>query len=191
MYLAPLNYDRFFKKVFSDISIAKRFLEDFFDFNLNFLHQNKLIFAMQQNIVKNDKSRRYLNWFEFAEKTRNRANKREDFDIFMKDDVFAEIVRRLDKSDLAPEDMQYIEDYERIAEQFKLHERSIHKEAYVEGRSEGWAAGLEEGKAEGKAEGIIEMIINMHKEGFSNVQIAKVSGKSEQEVAKIVGSHKN
>ncbi|MBU0765470.1 MAG: Rpn family recombination-promoting nuclease/putative transposase, partial [Bacteroidetes bacterium] len=31
MYLAPLNYDRYFKKVFSDIDIAKRFLEDFFD----------------------------------------------------------------------------------------------------------------------------------------------------------------
>ncbi len=31
MYLAPLNYDRFFKKVFSDKEIARRFLEDFFD----------------------------------------------------------------------------------------------------------------------------------------------------------------
>lgn len=31
MYLAPLNYDRFFKKVFSETRIAQRFLEDFFD----------------------------------------------------------------------------------------------------------------------------------------------------------------
>lgn len=31
MYLAPLNYDRYFKKVFSELSIAKRFLEDFLD----------------------------------------------------------------------------------------------------------------------------------------------------------------
>ena len=30
-YLAPLNYDRFFKQVFSDIKIAKCFLEDFLD----------------------------------------------------------------------------------------------------------------------------------------------------------------
>ena len=29
MYLAPLNYDRFFKKVFSDTTIAKCFLEAF------------------------------------------------------------------------------------------------------------------------------------------------------------------
>jgi hypothetical protein len=31
MYLAPLNVDRFFKKVFSDVNIAKHFLEDFLD----------------------------------------------------------------------------------------------------------------------------------------------------------------
>ncbi|MBI4647350.1 MAG: hypothetical protein HY738_12385 [Bacteroidia bacterium] len=31
MYLAPLNYDRYFKKVFGNEKIAKRFLEDFFD----------------------------------------------------------------------------------------------------------------------------------------------------------------
>ena len=31
MYLAPLNYDLFFKKVFSHLHIAKAFLEDFLD----------------------------------------------------------------------------------------------------------------------------------------------------------------
>jgi hypothetical protein len=31
MYLAPLNYDRYFKKIFSEPRFAKRFLEDFFD----------------------------------------------------------------------------------------------------------------------------------------------------------------
>ncbi len=33
-YLAPLNYDLFFKKVFSDIKIAKRFIEDFLDIEI-------------------------------------------------------------------------------------------------------------------------------------------------------------
>ncbi len=31
MYAAPLNFDRFFKKVFSNVNIAKKFLEDFLD----------------------------------------------------------------------------------------------------------------------------------------------------------------
>ncbi|MDZ7877195.1 MAG: hypothetical protein U5L45_05970 [Saprospiraceae bacterium] len=30
-YLAPLNFDRFFKKVFSDLDTAKEFLQDFLD----------------------------------------------------------------------------------------------------------------------------------------------------------------
>jgi hypothetical protein len=39
MYLAPLNYDRFFKKVFSDEKIAKRFLEDFLDIGIEELEK--------------------------------------------------------------------------------------------------------------------------------------------------------
>ncbi len=34
MYLAPLNYDRYFKKVFSNLDIAKNFLEDFLDIQI-------------------------------------------------------------------------------------------------------------------------------------------------------------
>ncbi len=33
--MAPLNYDRFFKKVFSDLEIAKSFLEDFLDIKID------------------------------------------------------------------------------------------------------------------------------------------------------------
>jgi len=35
MYLAPLNYDRFFKKVFSHEKIAKQFLEDFLEVSIS------------------------------------------------------------------------------------------------------------------------------------------------------------
>ncbi len=42
-----------------------------------------------------------------------------------------------------------------------------------------------------KEEGKIEMILEMDKEGFTIPQIAKVSKKSEKEVAQIIDSHKN
>ena len=42
-----------------------------------------------------------------------------------------------------------------------------------------------------KEEGKIEMILEMDKEGFTAPQIAKVSKKSEKEVAQIIDSHKN
>lgn len=41
MYLAPLNYDRFFKKVFSDLNIAQSFLEDFLDIKIESIEQIK------------------------------------------------------------------------------------------------------------------------------------------------------
>ena len=41
MYLAPLNYDRFFHKVFSDIKISRRFIEDFLNKELESIEQLK------------------------------------------------------------------------------------------------------------------------------------------------------
>ena len=37
MYLAPINYDRFFERVFRDIKIAKQFLEDLLNINIDTL----------------------------------------------------------------------------------------------------------------------------------------------------------
>ena len=41
MYLAPLNYDRFFKKVFSDLIIAKAFLEAFLGIKIESIERIK------------------------------------------------------------------------------------------------------------------------------------------------------
>ncbi len=49
MYLAPLNYDRFFKKVFSNLDIARRFLEDFLDIKIE-----KLEFLPDKHSITND-----------------------------------------------------------------------------------------------------------------------------------------
>lgn len=46
LYLAPLNYDRYFKKVFGDLHIAKRFLEDFLGItiqSIEFLPTKKVV----------------------------------------------------------------------------------------------------------------------------------------------------
>ncbi len=37
--MAPLNYDRYFKKVFSNERIAKCFLEDFLEVNISSLEK--------------------------------------------------------------------------------------------------------------------------------------------------------
>jgi hypothetical protein len=42
MYRAPLNYDRFFKKVFGNKKIAQRFLEDFLDIVMELRKRHKV-----------------------------------------------------------------------------------------------------------------------------------------------------
>ena len=49
----------------------------------------------------------------------------------------------------------------------------------------------EKARAEGMEEGKVEMIIGMYEEGLSVPQIAKVSKKTEEEVAQIIENFKN
>ena len=51
MYLAPLNYDRFFRKIFSDEKISRRFLEDFLEVRID-----EFEFLKERNLVTNDAS---------------------------------------------------------------------------------------------------------------------------------------
>lgn len=74
-----------------------------------------------------------------------------------------------------------------IKEQDERGEKELAAERAKEaGRQAGIQEGREEGIQEGKEAGKYEMIMAMHQEGFSNAQIAKVSGKSEQEIAQII-----
>ena len=51
MFIAPLNYDRFFKKVFSDLTIAQKFLEDVFCLEIQ-----EITRLPEKNRVTNDAS---------------------------------------------------------------------------------------------------------------------------------------
>ncbi len=56
MYMAPLNYDRFFKKIFSDTEIAKSFLEDFLDVEIETIEKlgNRHAITNKSKIVEFD-----------------------------------------------------------------------------------------------------------------------------------------
>lgn len=49
MFLAPLNYDRYFNKIFSDERIAKRFLEDFLETNITKIEMLKGKYRVTNN----------------------------------------------------------------------------------------------------------------------------------------------
>ena len=77
--------------------------------------ENKLIYAFQKNIAKNPKHAKYFEWFEFAERCLNKNNQSADFEKYRKDEVFLEMMRRLQADKATPDDFQIIELYEQIA----------------------------------------------------------------------------
>ena len=97
--------------------------------NLSFLQKNRLIWAFQKNIVKNEKFSKYKPWFELAEKTRNKLNSKTDFLQFEQDKIFSEIIRRICKDVLTDDDIKYIENRENFWDGVRRYEEGIRNEA--------------------------------------------------------------
>ncbi|HLP48537.1 MAG TPA: hypothetical protein VK469_21535 [Candidatus Kapabacteria bacterium] len=140
--------------------------------DLGFLRKNRLVFALQQNIVKNKKLEKYVRWFEFAEKTRRVDNKKEDFREYEEDEIFLEMMRRLSREGLKEDDFVYIEKEKEFWEGVERFEQGIYKEAF--------SIGIKEGKKEGKKEGITEGILTvaraLKENGFDIAVIMKTTG---------------
>ena len=77
---------------------------------LDFFSKNRIIYAFQKNIVKNKKNSTYFKWFDFASKSRNLNNVEEDFSQFKEDKIMAEVINRLRKDKLPPEEFKYVSD---------------------------------------------------------------------------------
>ncbi|MGE5339988.1 MAG: hypothetical protein ACM3SY_00775, partial [Candidatus Omnitrophota bacterium] len=116
-------------------------------------------FLLQGNIVKNKPHTRYERWFTFAERTRNDKNNEQDFEEYKSDRIFSEIIRRLNRNALKPDDIVYIENEKKFWEEVTQLEQSIYEEGIEEGREEGREIGREEGIEIGKEEGIEEGIL--------------------------------
>ena len=105
---------------------------------LNFLSENKLIFIFQKNIVKNlkkgkknnIKNKRYAKWFEFAFKTKNKKNRKTDFNDFKTDKTFIDIMHLLLKDRLTQEEIKYItkEEELKLADELKEVLKDVREE---------------------------------------------------------------
>lgn len=147
--------------------------------NLDFLPKNRLIFAFQKNIVRNTQAATYDRWFTFAEKTRNRDNSKEDFQEFQEDEIFAEIIRRLNKDALTEEDLHYIEQERRDWEEFTRLERGIRESGY------------KEGFGDGRQDAYCIIVIRMHKLGKSIAEIVENTGLDEQEIQRSIQTYED
>ena len=136
---------------------------------LDFLLKNRLVFMLQKNIVKNKTDTKYRKWFEFAQKTKNPDNKEEDFQEYMDDEIFREIIRKINKNELTEDDLLYIENETKIREEVERFEKQIYED------------GLEKGK-KGNA---FEVAGKLKAKGFDDEIIAEVTGLSLDEISRL------
>ncbi|MBU0764631.1 MAG: hypothetical protein KJ607_07345, partial [Bacteroidetes bacterium] len=143
---------------------------------LDFLQKNRLIFAFQKNIVKNRKYSKYYDWFDLAEKTLNKANQKAEFLKYAEDEIFEELMRRINKETLTEEDFIYIDDYDQFIERVKRYDKGIYEDGREEERK------IQEEKQLKKS---FEIVRNALNEGLSVELIAKITGLSVDDIEKI------
>ena len=149
---------------------------------MTFLQQNQLIYLFQKNIVKNHKISNYYRWFEFAEKTKNDNNTKGEFEGYEKDDIFAEMMRRLNKENLPPDEWTYVTNETETWERVKRYESGLLKK----GEERGKQLGIEE-EAERKD---IIFVLKLHARGESIAEIASLTELSQEKVIEIITNYK-
>ena len=78
---------------------------------LDFFTKNRLIYVLQRNIIRNQCTHLpYFKYFDFANISRNINNTERDFSKFKHDKDMAEIINRLRKDKLSPEEFKYVSD---------------------------------------------------------------------------------
>jgi len=156
---------------------------------LSFISSNRLIFLLQGNIVKNKSNTRYERWFTFAERSKKANNVKKDFDEFKGDEIFTEIIRRLNKSKLEAEDLVYIEDQKKYWEGVNRLEQGFYNEGKKDGEREGIKKGIKKGIIEGIKEGeknkAREMAKKLKEKGNDISFIADISGLTPDEIDKL------
>lgn len=164
---------------------------------------------LQKNIVKNQTDAKYRKWFEFAQKTKNPDNKEEDFLEYMDDEIFREIMKRLDKNGLNEDDFFYIENERELWEEVERYERGVHEDAqkeayriarekvykeiyeeiYKEVLNGGKEKVREEGRIVGRAEGeknkALDIAGRLKTKGCDDEFIAETSGLTLEEITQL------
>ena len=100
--------------------------------NLSFMPKNRLIYMFQKNIVKNKKYSTYFDWFELAEKSRNKQNTQADFVQYEKNPVFMSLLQRIRQDVLEPPLLKEIDDYDQFLVEFDLFKQVYRKDLMAE-----------------------------------------------------------
>ena len=151
---------------------------------LQFLQKNRLIFAFQKNIVRNEKFAPYSRWFTLAEKSLKTDNEKAEFQEYLKDEVLKKLMQRLLKSTLSDEDLAYIKDYEEVKASIQRYIDGVLDEGREAGIDEGIALGIEQGFKRGIKQGV-EQEKKRAKKLIKQAEAEKQRAEAEKQQAKL------
>ncbi|HLP59859.1 MAG TPA: hypothetical protein VK186_13550, partial [Candidatus Deferrimicrobium sp.] len=161
--------------------------------DLDFLAKNRLIFMVQKNTVKNKNKAKYVKWFEFAEKTKNLDNKKEDFKEYLDDEIFCEMMERLSREELTDDDFIYIQEEKTIREEVERFEQQIYKDGWKDGKKANIREEMERFEKEiykdvwekAKKANILEIAKRLKEKGLNNDFITDICGLSPKELTQL------
>jgi len=153
---------------------------------LDFLQQNKLVYAFQPNIVANKRFSRYFEWFELAELSRDDDNAKDWFDKYLDDDVFAEIIRRINTLQFQQDDWDYVRDQADFREKVRRYEQGFIQEGIDIGIDIGFDNGFDKGFGNGFGNGFDKGIIQTARNGLAaglpNPTIRVMTGLTDEQI---------
>lgn len=141
--------------------------------SLDFLPQNKLVFMLQKNIIKNKNMAKYERWFEFARLTLPDTNTANDFIPYKQDKIFSKIIKRLETGHLPEDEINY-----------------IITEAEYQGNLDNWEEdvrreGIEQGVEQGARDNAFKIAKKLKLRGLGTGDIADVTGLAIAEIVKL------
>ncbi len=157
---------------------------------LDFFAQNRLIYIFQKNIVKNKRiNSPYYKWFDFANISRNSDNKEGDFLKFKEDKDMAEVINRLRKDKLSPDEFKYVSDlmnYEILLKRMDLNHKAEMKRQKKEQDKEKQKAEQEKQKAEILQNRLLKSIRMLLQQGGTIATVAEALEISLEETEELV-----
>jgi hypothetical protein len=161
--------------------------------DLDFFSKNRLIYAFQKNIIANKLITKYFKWFDFAQKSRNINNVKEDFSQYNNDDVMAEVIKRLKKDSLSTEEYKFVSDMPLYEAYYQLEMEEITKKAEAKLKRielKAQKAEVKANEAEVKAneanQTLLKGIENLLKRGDTIESIAELLMRSVEDITALV-----
>ena len=144
--------------------------------SLDFITKNKLVYVFQKNVARNPKFTKYKPWFELAEKSRDKNNEKTWFNEYLKDEIFAEVIKRISMEKLESSEWEYVHDMNEYMDKILRYRYTLKEELREEVIKEVTEEIISETKEKTAIETLINTAVKSIQAGLTDDMIASITG---------------